>query len=229
MASVKTHGRDTGESYEKNLRGDSGGILRFVVLLPHRDMEGPLRSQSRVLFAAGINGAWSFPLAVPLALVSRPFTPGELRALAGAVRASSLQGAGNEAKTGAGQKNLNTKDTEDTKGKKGSGKIAIGTPVLVSWPGGFSFFGPRLDIAPPPLPFPGVVYPFPTLVLCTALALPGDEAAFATIGDLPAITPPGFRAARVANLSIKPLKCGGDYSFVWRIGEERWLPPARCR
>jgi hypothetical protein len=174
----------------------------FVLLIPHRDLAAPLRTQNRFLFATGIHGAWSFPQAAPLARVLRPLRPEELQSLAADIRTAALQGAD-------------------------SGKISLGKPVLVPCPLFHSFFGPALDLPPPPLPYSGVLYPFPSLVLCTALATPGDEPALGMIHGIPPVNPAFFRAAMVANLAIKPLKGAGDYSFTWRMGKPRWLPSPR--
>lgn len=178
----------------------------FVILIPHRDMAGPLHALSRRLFAAGIPGAWSFPYAAPLALLKRPLLPPELQSLASELRSGTLR------------------DATD-------GKINLGKPALVPCPGFHGFFGPALDLPPPSLPYPGVLYPFPKLVLCTGLFAPGDEALLNNIPDIPPVNPAFFRAAMVANLTIKPLETvpegAANYSFTWRIGKPRWLPAYR--
>jgi hypothetical protein len=204
--------------------------LRFVALIPHRDAAAPLHAQSGSLFAAGIAGAFSFPPAAPLALVSRPFSQPELRSLASALRAGTALA--------------------------GNGKINPGPPILQPCPGFHSFYGPSLDLPPPPLPYPGVLYPFPVLALCIALIEAGAEAALENAEAAPALpaNPAAFRAAMVANLSIRPLfgnagSCDGtgssggigsgnstgsgiaagepNYSFAWRIGPPCWLPSPR--
>jgi hypothetical protein len=169
-------------------------------------MAGPLRTLSRFLFATGLPGAWSFPHAAPLALVKRPLPPAALQSLASNLRSAAQDAAG--------------------------GKFRLGKPALVSCPGFHGFFGPALDLPPPPLPW--VRYPFPNLVLCTGLIAPGDEARPGTIRDIPPVSPAFFRAAMVANMTIRPLAYGSspdavpapaeNYSFIWRIGKPRWLP-----
>jgi hypothetical protein len=179
-------------------------LFHFVLLIPHRDMAGPLRAQSRSLFAAGLSGAWSFPQAAPLALVKRPLSPAELQTLASELRSAA------------------------------KGTISLGKPALVPCPLFHGFFGPVLDLPPPPLPHAGVLYPFPSLALCTALIPPGDETLLRTIRGIPPLSPAFFRAAMVANLAIKPLSGAfppaavpENYSFTWRIGKPRWLPAYR--
>jgi hypothetical protein len=184
--------------------------IHFVILIPHVDLAAPLRGQSRFLFRAGISGAWSFPQAAPLARLKRPLTEAELRDLAGALRDATL-------------------------GR--DGKIALGEPILVPCPGFHSFFGPALDITPPPLPRSAVLHAFPVLVMAAALAAPAEEPLLGRIRDLPPANPGFFRAAMVSNLSVKPLDGAfpalavpgpaENYSFRWRMGKPRWLPSLR--
>ena len=181
--------------------------LHFVILVPHPDLAASLRGQSRFLFAAGLNGAWSFPQAAPLALLRRPLREAELRDLAAALRKASLPR---------------------------DGKIALGKPILVPCPGFHGFFGAALDLEPPPLPYPAVAHAFPALALCAALTAPAEAPLLGRIQDLPPANPGFFRAAMAVNLTIKPL--GGafpagsvpapeeNYSFEWRLGKPRWLP-----
>jgi hypothetical protein len=184
--------------------------IHFLILIPHAAVTGPLRTQSRFLFASGINGAWSFPQAAPLACLKRPFTPAELKTLASDLRNAVLQN------------NVT------------GGRITLGPPALVPCPGFHGFFGPVLDLPPPPLPCSSVLYPFPSLILCTALVAPGDEGVLKKSPVIPPVHPVFFRAAMVANLCVKPLASAfppgavpdpaENYSFTWRIGKPRWLP-----
>jgi hypothetical protein len=160
----------------KKMKTDN--VLHFAILVPHPDLAASLRNQSRFLFAAGLCGAWSFPQAAPLARLKRPLGDAELRDLAAALREATLDR---------------------------DGKIALGQPMLIPCPGFHSFFGPALDLAPPPLPSPAVLHAFPALVMSVALAAPADEPLLGGIRDFPPPRPAFFRAAMVVNLSIKPL------------------------
>jgi hypothetical protein len=171
--------------------------LRLIILIPHRDGGRVLEEYRRELFASGLNGAFSFPAAAPLALVSRPFDQEELKALAAGMRELSLRNGGD-------------------------GKFrAAGAGAESSPAGGLRFFGPLLEPWDPGLPSLGgskVIWRFPALRLCAALLGPGDEAAAAG----PALS---FRAAMIANLSIRPLDQGEEgYSFAWKTGRPVWLP-----
>jgi hypothetical protein len=185
-------------------------LIHFVILMPQAGLLAPLRAQSRLLFRSGINGAWSFPQAAPLARLKRPLTETELRDLAAALREATL-------------------------GR--DGKIALGRPALVPCPGFHSFFGPALDLPRPPLPCPAFLHAFPVLVLATALAAPAEEPLLEGIPDIPPPQPGFFRAALVRNLTLKPLNGAfpadgapgpaENFSFEWRLGKPRWLPSLR--
>jgi hypothetical protein len=155
-------------------------------------------------------GAYSFPPAVPLALLEKPLGAPELTALAASLRALSLEA--------------------------GSGVFTADSgapPLLVSGPGGFSFWGLPLNIPVPSLPSS---LPFPRAALCAAVA-GSDSAAEREIilraGDPPL---PRFRAAAAANLAVEFLPGDGcapgkedaiaGLSSRWLIGKPHWLK--RC-
>jgi hypothetical protein len=157
-----------------------------------------LEEYRRELFASGLAGAFSFPAAAPLALVSRPFSGEELKALAAGMRELSLKNGGD-------------------------GKFrSAGAGTAASPAGGFRFFGPLLEPWDPAdlhsLGGGKILYRFPALCLCAALLGPGDEPA-AAAPDL------SFSAAMTANLTIAPLDQGEEgYSFAWETGRPLWLP-----
>lgn len=155
----------------------------------------------RGLFASGLAGAFSFPLAAPLALVSRPFGREELKALAGEMRELSRK-------------------------EGGDGKFRSAGSGSVTCPqGGLHFFGPLLkpwDESLPSLAGDKILYRFPALCLCAALLGPGDVPAAAAGPE------PAFRAAMTANLAMRPLDQGErGCSFVWKTGRPLWLPAYR--
>ena len=173
-------------------------ISRFVILTPHRDALQPLEAYRRGLFAAAFPGAYSFPLAAPIAAVSRPFAREELKELAAAIRGVT--------------------------GERKCGKIQSAETSLVQCPP-FSFLGILLDFPLEETLFPQAarekllaVPPFPAL--CAALVCPGEE------NRAHEKAPPlSFRTAFVANLAVRALPCGGrGYSFEWNIGPPVWLP-----
>lgn len=189
---------DTQERIKQDrAQGRAHGVSRFVALIPHRDALKPLEEYRRGLFAAGFPGAHSFPLAAPLASVSRPFSRDELKELAGNIRGLTV---------GAG------------------GKIQGGETAFARC-GPFSFLGVALDFPIEESLFPRaaqekIIAALPFPALCAALAGPGEESR--ALGHAP---PLSFRAAFAANLALRPLPCGGrGYSFEWIIGPPAWLP-----
>jgi hypothetical protein len=185
-------------------------FIRLIILVPHRDALKPFEDYRQRLFSAGVEGAYSFPLAAPLAQVSRPFSRPELKELAGTIR------------------NLTT---------EGSGKIhGADEAVSVSRESTLSFYGPALDIPP----IEEILFPLTAKakllhimnppLLCVALA--GSErgeknSSFEKALRSKTIKPPTlvFRAAYLANLAIRPLAVGEPaFSFEWKIGQPVWLP-----
>jgi hypothetical protein len=178
---------------------------RFVILIPNRDTEKLLDEYRAALFAKGFYGAYSFPLAAPLAELSLPFNRDELKELAGNIRKLTLAH---------------------------NGKISGGETAANAGFGGLSFFGLHLDLPAAEELFPktarGKIIPsvpdrsfFPP-VLCAALVHPGEN-------PLPKEGPAlSFRAATLANLAIRSLSgAAGEalpYSFEWEMGEPIWLP-----
>jgi hypothetical protein len=191
--------------------------LYLAVLIPHREGRSFLRRRSAELFASGLWGAWSFPHAAPLALLSAPLTGTELRNLAHALRALTQAGGGD-------------------------GTLRPGPETALPVPGlepGFSLYGPALGLAVGPGIFGGsagdklgTVFPRP-LLGCAVL---GPEDWPRALREIPvplpaASSPPGagsFRAAAVANMLYRPLAAGDrGCSYSWRIGELHWLPSCR--
>jgi hypothetical protein len=199
---------------------------RFLVLIPHREARNQARAWSGRLFAAGAAGTWAFPWVVPLAQLSRPLTPGELRDAAFALREANSAGDGKFRSGGPAILPLPAlRDPE----KNGGGEY----PAL---------YGPRLDLVMPELPAAGAVLcRLSPAVLGAALIerpedIPGRSAAAVTAGPspLPGEAPPealpsppeiSFRAAALANMIYRVQRTGeGAVLFEWTIGRLRWLP-----
>jgi hypothetical protein len=177
-----------------------------------------MRKWSGRLFAAGFEGAWSFPWLVPLALLSRPFSAAELKSLALVLREQSLAAGGEgKFKTGAaGEANF----------------PAEAANAAEAVPGGISVFGPLLDPGLPDLAFPEsasgkILYRFSPAVLGSAL-LAGSDKARGPLAGFPPAPALSFRAAAVANTAFRPLPSGDkNYSHEWETGKLCWLPPVR--
>jgi len=218
-------------------------VSRFVILIPHRDALKPFDAYRSRLFSAGFNGAYSFPLAAPLAAVSRPFSRQELKELAANIRAFNF--TRKEIPRGCAKEEKKT-------GKIQSTKTAYAQMVIPYDKMGisatsscglslkkedkslnqkcFSLLGVFLDITVEEILFPQTAREkllalFSPPALCAALASPEEDSAFnksPVFDSAPALS---FRAASLANMAIRPLP-GGDarYSFEWKIGPPVWLP-----
>ena len=183
-------------------------VSRFIILVPHRDSLKPVEEYRKRLFAAGFAGAYSFPLSAPLAVVSRPFSREELKALARTIRDFTVSTSGTSGTSGTNGKILTTERRE-----------AIQTAARCSW----------LDL-PLSLSMDESFFPEATKEkLVSIFSPPTLRVALVDSGETPPAReePPvlSFRAAYLANLIIRPLPAGDPrYSFEWRIGHPVWLP-----
>jgi len=193
--------------------------LRLLVLLPHRDSQNIITNYRQELFAAGFKGAYSFPAAAPLAILSKPFDRDELKHTAGTIREATLSGDGKITAAGF--------------------KISA-CPGLLKTAG---FFGPVLDLQLSQCLSENqnekINFIFTEAVLCAAVVdtlsaettSPGlaESGEIADTGKSPPVLKQFcFRAARIANMAIRPLEDGAaPYSFEWRLGPECWLPSYR--
>jgi hypothetical protein len=185
--------------------------FRFVVLIPHRDCRRFLRDYRRRLFAAGLPGAYSFPPVAPLALVSRPCTPGELAFLSRSLREITMTGG---------------RDGRIRGGRPLACPGIFGVPAPDLW--GLTLElgippGPGLTLPPGALSEDLVRRKFPAPILGAALIGPGaSNRELAAAVPLP--PPFFFRAAAVANMVFSPLGEEPGYSWEWETGKLRWLP-----
>ena len=193
-----------------NTAADKMDSLLFVVLVPHRDCLPDLELYRRRLFTAGMDGAWSFPAAVPLALLKRPLSANELKAAAAELR-----------------KYLGNKKIVSSEEGECGGWIFGGLSLR--------FFGPILEMPQPAFPADAVLRRWEKTILAPAIIAPGSCFQSSTIPEGPAITWTS-RAAALANLTLDPVfsaaeagtGCAGsfdaDYSFTWEMGPLYWLP-----
>jgi hypothetical protein len=162
----------------------------------------------RKLFSAGIAGAYSFPIAAPLAEVSRPYSEEELKALARGLRELSVLGCrdGKFHTAGTGRVLMDHAGYPDIFGLKL--EFTAG-----GHPAGAGFSAASLQ----GLRNAKVKRVFPECILCAGLG-PGGR-------GLPEAPCFSFRAAKLANLAIRPLDSGEKgYSFEWETGAPAWLP-----
>jgi hypothetical protein len=192
--------------------------LRLLVLIPHRDTRNLFRRWSEGLFAAGLSGAWAFPWAVPLACLSRPLLPAELREAAFAVRESLGRGDGKMRTTAAALcplPDFSSRPPETGPAGRGGRK-------------GPALYGPRLEPEGLGEALQGAgaaafLHRFSPLVLGSALFEESGE-----LSGLRAALPPppetAFRAAALANMVYRRRAGKGASLFEWKTGKARWLP-----
>jgi hypothetical protein len=208
-------------------------LQHLLLLVPHRDSRLLLQNWSKALFSAGLDNAWSFPWAAPLALLSRPLSPKELKTAALALREETLaRGNDGKIRTGKAAMAAFLENAVDTSAPKNAGGTAPKNA------GGAFVYGPSIDLRFPETALPEsalnkLSFRFSPLVLGAAL-VQGKEAGTdeqgAGLGAAGLLPPPElvFRAAALANMSYRFLALGkGAYSFEWEIGALRWLPKVR--
>ena len=190
-------------------------VYHFIIIVPHRDSLKPLEEYQARLFAAGFPGAFSFPMAAPLASVSRPFNREELKELGRNIRELTNKAEGKIYSSGSVLTQFTTEEERrrplaEAQRRKDRKDI--------------SFFGPTLSLTIEERLFSisaraKIVDILSPAILCAALLAP-EESPPSEEG--PAIS---FRAASIANLAIRPLESGASsYSFKWKMGPFIWLP-----
>jgi hypothetical protein len=190
-----------------------------LVLIPHRDIRSLFRRWSEELFSAGVSGAWAFPWAIPLACLSRPLAPAELREAAFSL-GEALAGETGNMRTGPAALcplpvffSLSPESGESGAGER---------PAL---------YGPRLEPGDLGQALQGagaakILSRFSPLILGAAL-IEGPEEKPGLRESLPPPPETAFRAAALANMIYRSRRAGEGASFFeWKIGKPRWLPSA---
>ena len=182
----------------------------LAVLVPHRDCLPALDANRRDLFAGGIDGAFSFPAASPLALLKRPLDSAELKNAAAALR--KLMGGRRIAAAGQAEYFFKA--------------CGVNSSEM------FRFFGTLLELPVNSneslrkiFPADAVLQFWEKPVLAPAILAPGDTLPPLKNGNN---MDKGFllpRAAALANLIMKPVSgFQENYSFSWELGPLFWLP-----
>jgi hypothetical protein len=179
----------------------------FAVLVPHRDCLPALNHYRSALFAAGLEGAWAFPAAAPLARLSRPLETGELKTAA--VELRSLLG-----------------DRVISPLEEGE---------CAGWDS-YRFFGTMLDLPFPSLPADSVLQRWEKPILAPVILTAGDSLTRGDHAyKLPSLVSSAAALANLALTPVKPEQKGefaafeADYSFIWELGPLLWLPRRRKR
>jgi len=166
----------------------------FLILVPHRDTRLVLRSYSSALLKVGVTGAYNFPRVLPLAELSRPLNPQELKNIAHTFRKSAIN-------------------------VKFRAEGAYTMPFPAEEKNSF-LLGPRLDFTIPPDLLNGIdiIKPFSQAIIGACL-LPEEQ----NTNTLPCPPALSFSAAAVANMFWQPVKLPAP-GYKWEIGKLIWLP-----
>ena len=171
-------------------------ILRYVILVPHRDSLNAMEDLRKELFGYGFLGAYSFPLSAPLLRVSSPFSINQLKEFASMIK--------------KGRKNINCN------GKNmliNSDELSFYGPALDLY----------TDNAIIPVSAAEKVIKIYNPVLFSASII--NNIKNNTINEkIIQNNSFSFRSACLRNLSIKKLGNNDDYySYEWKMGKEVWL------
>ena len=173
---------------------------QFLVLVPHRDTRLVLHKYSKTLLKTGFTGAYRFPWVAPLAALSHPLNPQELKNIACVFRKSAINGK------------FIAEETETI-------------PFPLGEKDGF-LYGPRLDLSLPPDFSKNKISHFYTKTVIGACFLQDEKTRDAPPCP-PKLT---FSAAAVANMVWQPVSISAEdtksvaFGYKWRIGKLFWLP-----
>jgi hypothetical protein len=173
---------------------------QFLVLVPHRDTRLVLKNYSKALLKAGFTGAYYFPWVAPIAPLSSPLNPQDLKNIAHVFRKSAINGKFN---------------TEEGK--------------TIPFPLGKKdelLYGPRLDLSlPHDFSIDEISHFYTTIVIgaCFLQDVKNTDA-------LPCPPKLAFSAAAVANMACQPVSITAQdtksdaFGYKWKIGKLFWLP-----
>ena len=214
--------------------------LRFIILIPHRDEGNRLNQYREKLFSAGFYGAFSFPAAAALAMVSRPLGREELKELAINIRKITMENGGKIESGELSAMEIGEGKTEPVVGNKLEKMHFFGPLLKLPCSEELFPFGrePRLASAALSGVRKKIIKSYLPPILCAALIKPpqsGEKSpappAFKNAAiNAASLNAPAFsfRAAALANLAISPLSGGDtDYSYKWETGAPVWLPALR--
>jgi hypothetical protein len=199
----------------ESVKTDRAEFFLFAALVPHRNAVFVIEKFRQQLFALGLDGAFSFPAAAPLALLSRPLLGTELRTAATELR--KLLGE---------RKIVLSTPYREFPPEAARPELPAASLCTASPPAGLSFFGPCLDMPFPALPESAVLARWEKPILAPAvLGRGGAELVRGLADKLPSPPELSFRAAALANLAVYPAGNGeAGYSYAWGLDRLYWLP-----
>jgi len=179
---------------------------KFLVLVPHGEVRSVLRKYNDFMIQAGTAGGYGFPLAAPIAEISRDFSADELKLFAHVLRKE------------LGKEKITADET-----------AIVPIPIIGDNYEKFdnALFGSRLNLNISDKIFGDGIQKvkniFSPIVIGTFL-IPAKTCE--SVCAFEQIQPPrlSFRAAAVANMYWQPVKIKGEIGYKWKIGKLVWLP-----
>ena len=171
----------------------------YLVLVPHRDLRTVLQKKINSQIESGLKGVYRFPLAAPLARLSKALNADELKQIAKSLRHT------------IGKNKLRVNETAVTEFNEDMTLFGLRLELPCKWTE--SILSPCREF------FPAVIgtYLLPKNTQEPALLsgfIKNDDEEFSL----------SFRAAAVANMSWQPVKEKNEIYFKWKIGKLYWLP-----
>jgi hypothetical protein len=175
---------------------------KFLVLVPHQDVRLEIKKHACSLPEGTLAGVYPFPIVAPLAALSQPLTPENLKQFARTLR-----------------------------GFAGEGKISANGTAAVSFPTDadeMALFGIRLDLNIPAAIFgDGSKEIFSPPVIGTWLIPKSCQQQLCAAKqrlDALLLEKLSFRAAAIANMSWQPVLADNETAYEWKIDKLCWLP-----
>jgi len=177
----------------------------FLVLVPHRDARGEIRKYAESLHKNGLKGVYNFPYVSPAALLTKPFTPDELKTAAKLLR-----------ETANGEKFQSTELSHIAFGQPDSSMLLFGHKLNNNLsPAAVTCAEKKIINQITPAIIGSYLIPKTCeKQLCALMSLCESH-------SLPVFS---FRAAAVANMFWRPVNENGGIIYKWRIGKLFWLP-----
>ncbi|MCL2229975.1 MAG: hypothetical protein FWC01_02680 [Treponema sp.] len=164
----------------------------FAVFVPHRDTRLLLKNHFKELA-----GTYNFPYVSPLASLSKPLKPDELKQLAKALRCQN-----------------------------GSEKFNIGDIAYTEFNEEMFLYGPKLDVLLPSsfleTSSQKIKKMLSPSIIGTSLMF--KTPCYSVSSFAPLREPLSFRAAAVANMYWQLVTINAEKAFKWKIGKLYWLP-----
>jgi hypothetical protein len=205
---------------------------KFLVLVPHRDVRVVLHNYREKLIKEGVTGVYCFPLAAPVAELSRSLTDAELKQIAYLLRETVGEGKINGSEITIGAFSANEEDQQIIRTNTNGNMALFGHRLNLEIPGNILGDNTKINTLFSPIIIGGFLIPG----FSQELKKDNEQqaGAFQTF-DLafwrekfdcfkPLYEKLAFRAAAVANMDWQLFQEGEYIKYRWKIGKLSWLP-----